>query len=65
MSVEELEKAITKLSSKERTRLLRLLEEMDAAEVDANLERDIKAGKFDQLAEQALADHKAGKTKPL
>ncbi|MGA9796892.1 MAG: hypothetical protein WBQ17_15310 [Rhizomicrobium sp.] len=65
MSVEELEKAITKLSSKERARLLHLLEEMDATEVDANLERDIKAGKFDNLADQALADHAAGKTKRL
>lgn len=65
MSVEELEKAITKLSSKERTRLLHLLEELDAAEVDAKLERDIKAGRFDKLAEEALAEHAAGKTKPL
>lgn len=61
MSVEELEKAITELSSQERTRLLRLLEEMDAAEI----ERDVKAGKFDKLAEEALAEHAAGKTKPL
>jgi hypothetical protein len=65
MSVEELEKAITELSSQERTRLLKLLEEMDAAEFDAEIERDIEAGKFDKLAEQALADHAAGKTKPL
>lgn len=65
MSVEELEKAIIKLSAAERARLLSLLEEMDAAEVDANLERDIKAGKFDELAERALADHAAGKSKPL
>ena len=65
MSVEELEKAVAKLSSKERARLMALLEEMDAAEVDANLERDIKAGKFDELAERALAEHAAGKTKPL
>jgi hypothetical protein len=65
MSVEELEKAITKLSSQERARLLRLLEELDAAEVDAKLERAIKAGKFDKLAEEALAQHAAGKTKPL
>jgi hypothetical protein len=65
MSVEELETAITKLSSKERARLLQLLEELDAAEVDANLERDIGAGKFDELAERALAEYAAGKTKPL
>jgi hypothetical protein len=38
---------------------------MDAAEVDAKLERDIKAGKFDDLADRALAEHTAGKSKPL
>jgi hypothetical protein len=65
MSVEELEKAITQLSSKDRARILALLEEMDEAEFDADIERDIKAGKFDELAEQALADHAAGKTKSL
>jgi hypothetical protein len=65
MSVEELEKEIAALSAGERARLLRRLEEMDAADFDARLEADIRAGKFDKLADQALADHKAGKTKPL
>ena len=65
MSVEELEKAITELSSKDRTRLLKLLAEMDEAEFDADVERDVKAGKFDKLADEALAEHAAGKTKPL
>ena len=65
MSVEELEKAITKLSREDRAKLLALLEEMDAAEVDAQIERDIGAGKFDELADQALANHAAGKTRPL
>ncbi len=65
MSVEELEKAITKLSREDRAKLLALLEEMDAAEVDAQIERDIRAGKFDELADQALANHAAGKTRPL
>jgi hypothetical protein len=65
MSVEELEKAVAALSSHERARLMRLLEEMDAAEFDAKLEANIRAGKFDKLAEEALADHAAGKTKPL
>jgi hypothetical protein len=65
MSVEELEKAITKLSREDRAKLIALLEEIDAAEVDAEIERDIKAGKFDELADQALANHAAGKTRPL
>lgn len=65
MSIEELEKAITELSLKDRARLLAWLEELDAAEFDAKIERDIKAGKFDRLADEALADHAAGKTRPL
>lgn len=65
MTVEELEKAVTTLSRKERARLLALIEELDAAEFDAKIERDIIAGKFDELAEKALAEHAAGKTKPL
>jgi hypothetical protein len=65
MSIEELEKEIAALPAGERARLLRRLEEMDAADFDARLEADIRAGKFDKSADQALADHKAGKTKPL
>ncbi len=38
MSVDEIEKAITKLSSQERTRLLKLLAEMDEAEWDRQFE---------------------------
>ena len=65
MSVEELEKAITKLSSKERARLLRLLEEMDADEWDRQIEEDAKNGKLDTLAKQALDDVKAGRFRKL
>lgn len=32
---------------------------------DQQIAEDAAAGKFDKLAEQALADHKAGRTKPL
>ncbi|HWA89714.1 MAG TPA: hypothetical protein VG889_06740 [Rhizomicrobium sp.] len=65
MSVEEIEKALPTLSRQERARLLAVLEEMDAAEVDTQIERDIRAGKFDELAKQARVNHAAGKTKPL
>jgi len=65
MSVEELEKAITKLSSKERARLLKLLEEMDADEWDRQIEEDAKNGKLDKLAKQALDDVKAGRFRKL
>jgi hypothetical protein len=65
MSVEEIEKAIVKLSKKDRAKLLAWLAEMDAAEWDRQIEADIKAGKFDKLAEKALAEHKAGFSRKL
>ena len=65
MSVDEIEKAIPKLSSSERARLLKLLAEMDADEWDRQFEADVKAGKLDGLAEKALEDVKAGRFRKL
>ena len=65
MSVEELEKAVATLSREERARLLALIEEMDAAEFDAKIERDAKSGKLDRLAQEALEDVKAGRFREL
>jgi hypothetical protein len=65
MSVEEIERAIVKLSKKDRAKLLAWLAEMDSAEWDRQIEADIKAGKFDKLAEKALAEHKAGLSRKL
>ncbi len=65
MSVDEIEKAIPKLSPEERAKIRALLEEIEADEWDRQIERDVKAGKFDKLADQVLADHAEGKTKPL
>ena len=65
MSVDDIEKAIPTLSSKERARLLKLLAEMDDVEWDRQFEADVKAGKLDKLAEKALEDVKAGRFRKL
>ena len=65
MSVDEIEKAITKLSSEDRARLRARLEEMDADAWDRQIERDIKAGKLDKMADEAIAEHKAGLSRKL
>ena len=65
MSIEELEMAVAELSRKERTRLIAFIEELDAAEFDAQIERDVRAGKFDKLAEAALADLAARRFRKL
>jgi hypothetical protein len=65
MSVEEIEKAIPGLSSKERARLLKLLAELDAAEWDLQIEQDAANGKLDKFAEEALEDVRAGRFREL
>jgi hypothetical protein len=65
MSVEELEKAIAKLPSEELARFRAWFEEFMADAWDKQIERDILAGKFDKLADEALADHKAGRSRKL
>ena len=65
MSVDELEKALTALSREDRARLIARMEEIDAAEVDAKIERDAKNGTLDRYAEEALADVKAGRFRKL
>ncbi len=63
--VEQLEQEIAKLSSQEFAQLRDWLLEQDWAEWDREIERDAAAGKLDRLINQALADHAAGKTRPL
>ena len=63
--VEQLEQEIAKLSADEFAQLRNWLLEQDWDEWDRQIERDAKAGKLDRLMKQALADHAAGKTRPL
>jgi hypothetical protein len=65
MSVEEIEKAIPGLSSKERARLLKLLAEMDDSEWDRQIEEDAKSGKLDKLFADSEADFREGRVRDL
>ena len=65
MSIDELEKAVIKLSRKERDKLRALLEEMDATEFDAKIERDAANGKLDKLIKKSEAEFRAGKFSKL
>jgi hypothetical protein len=64
-TVEEIEKAIERLPEQELARLRAWFDERDAALFDAKIERDAKAGKLDALANRALGDHAAGRTRKL
>jgi len=57
-TVEEIERAIEKLS------------EADLAEIrawlwDRDIERDANAGRLNAVAEEALREHRSGETRPL
>ena len=55
MSVEEIEMAVSKLASEQLVKFRAWFEAFDAARFDEKIERDVKSGKLDKLAEQAQA----------
>ena len=64
-TVEALEKQIQKLNPKELSEFRDWFLEFQWEVWDKQLERDAKTGKLDKLGKKALADHAAGKSKPL
>ena len=63
--IEDIEKAISELAPDELARFRIWFEEFEAARFDEQIERDAKAGKLDRLAEQAIADYRAGRAREL
>ena len=64
-TAEEIERAIERLDPRELARLRAWFESFDARRFDSAIERDAQAGKLDGLAEEALADHRAGRSRDL
>jgi hypothetical protein len=63
--VEQIESRIKNLSPEELAKLRAWFAEFDAEVWDRQIEADAKAGKLNQLIEQSLAEHRAGKSRPL
>ena len=63
--IEVIEREIERLDDKAFARLRDWFIEYDHARWDCQIEADSKAGKLDSLVEEALAEHRAGKTRPL
>ena len=57
------EKAVEQLSPEELARFCAWFEAFDAQHFDAAIERDAQAGKLDTLAGEALAAHRAGRSR--
>jgi hypothetical protein len=63
--VENIEQEVRDLTPSELAAFRRWFLEFDAQVWDRQIEEDIRDGKLDKLAEEALASHRAGKSKEL
>lgn len=64
-TVETITAAIAQLPPEQVARVRDWLNEQAEAAWDARIEQDEREGRLDALAERALAQHRAGQTRPL
>ena len=64
-TVQEIEQAVAQLSKDQLAEFRAWYEQFNAEAWDRQIEEDIAAGKLDALADAAIADHQAGRTKKL
>ena len=64
-TVQEIEQAVARLTPEELTSFRDWFAEFDARIWDQQFEDDAKSGKLDKLANEAIADFRAGKSKEL
>jgi hypothetical protein len=63
--VEDIEKAVSALAPDELARFRDWFEAFDAERFDAKIDRDARGGRLDRLADEALADLRGGRARPL
>jgi hypothetical protein len=63
--LEKIQTEISELPEDEVAKLRAWLDEVAEQQWDAQIERDAAAGKLDDLMAEALANHNAGRRRPL
>ena len=63
--VERIEEDVRALTRQELSAFREWFRQFDSEEWDRQIEKDVRAGKLDKVADEALAAHKAGKSKEL
>ncbi|CDZ25227.1 hypothetical protein [Neorhizobium galegae] len=63
--LEQIEKAVAQLDRQELEAFSLWFEELQVERWDRQIEKDDAEGKFDRLAEDALTEFRAGKTRSL
>lgn len=64
-SVEEIEKAVVKLTPKQLAKFRAWFEAYQAQLFDEQIEHDANAGKLDKLGEEAVRAHREGRAREL
>lgn len=64
-SLQEIETAVQHLSAQDLARFRGWFAEYDGEVWDREMEADVRAGRLDQLAEEALREHREGRTTDL
>jgi len=65
VKVHRLEREVQKLNPEELAAFREWFQEYDSDAWDRRIEEDIRAGRFDKLAEGAVEAHKSGRTTKL
>lgn len=63
--IEDIENAVVQLSLTELAEFRLWFEEFDAARFDERIERDVKDGKLEKLAEEAVHNFRSGNARSL
>jgi hypothetical protein len=64
-TVQEIERAVRDLAPEDLARFRAWFEEFDARRWDEQIARDAAAGRFDAMADEAIAEFRAGRARPL
>ncbi|MFL6934499.1 MAG: hypothetical protein ACJ8EJ_07605 [Xanthobacteraceae bacterium] len=64
-TVEDIERAVSRLTPDELARFRVWFETFEGSRFDEKIERDARAGKLDQVAEEALDDYRKGRAREL
>jgi hypothetical protein len=65
MTVQDLEKAVAQLPPEELAAFRAWFEAFNAARFDERIALDASSGRLDRLADEALADHRRGRSREL
>ena len=64
-AIEKLEREVQKLSREELAAFRDWFRKYDSDAWDRQVEHDVQSGRLDSLAEEAIAEHEAGRTKEI